>query len=1204
MKQIILKALKVFFIFVAILLLVLVTFGFVLSVHWPWWVGIFILLGFVGLAIAVLFFRKLLHRRREQQFVHEIIQQDESQLKALVEKDRVQGKELQDRWKEAIEALKHSHLKKLGNPLYVLPWYLFIGESGSGKTTSIQSARLSSPFAEVSHVSGISGTRNCDWWFFEQAIILDTAGRYTIRVDDERDKQEWQKFLILLTKYRQREPIDGLIVGIAADKLLQATPEAIQEDGLSIRRRVDEMMRVLGAKFPVYVLVTKCDLVQGMTQFCDELPEKSLGQAMGYLNHDFSTDTSAFLEEAFNKMGERLRDLRLLILHHSEAKKTDPALFLFPEEFEKLKSGLDHFMKSAFQVSSYQETPLFRGLFFSSGRQEGTPYSHFLKTLGLIEEKEVLPGTSKGLFLHDFFSKILPKDRGLFTPTKRSLEWGRITKNLGLTSFIVLVLAICGLLCFAAIMNMKVLNSADDEFAKRTEFRGDFLQDMTTLDRFRQAILEVEKVNRNWWIPRFGLNQSTSAEVGLKSYYCKQFQKNFLATFDEQMFSRVAGFSSSTADEPIGRHAYHVVRRINLLKARLAGSGLEELQGKPQPSYDPRASQSEAASTSPQQDLFGFLYLYYLVWQQDSAQLNVEMVTLQRWLDQLLALRNREIHWLVGWANAQPVLSPVTLESFWGGSQPLKDEVRVAPAFTRKGKELIDTFMGEIEAALANPPSFVRPKAELADWYRGEYLRSWNSFAVFFPKGADRLKGREEWQKVAAKMATDEDPFFAMLKRGAAELEPMALDKDLPGWLKLILQFDAVKLQSNVQDTSQEKGIIGKAAEKGKKLIEQVEKSASGMPGVSFDAQIKAVQSYRDYQKALSDIIPVSASRKFAYEITSQVFTQDEATGQSVFFTTRKAEGAIKAAMTSGAPNEDPFWKLLGGPLDFLWVFMRQETACYVQKIWEEEVVAETQEISDPLLAQQRILGENGFAWKFVRSVTGPFIGRNLQKGGYYAKDLKGDALPFETSFLAYLNKGVAASAAASSVAAAEAAAAAAAASAPPPPPPPPKQTNFAVTIRGLPTDANPDAKNKPSATRLELHCDKGSQKLDNFNYPNVATFNWSADACKEVVFKIELPGLVLSKVYEGSMAFPQFLRDFRTGERTFGDKSFPEYRAALESLGVKYITVKYEFTGHRPVIDQLARAQAPPPPEPRRRTIQPPPIIPTPSRIAKCWDR
>src|SRR6185369_11501747 len=198
-------------------------------------------------------------------------EQDNDRLNSLAEVERNQHKQLNNSWKEAVETLRRSHLKKHGNPLYVLPWYLIMGESGSGKSTAISSARLTSPFAEVNHASGVSGTRNCDWWFFDQSIILDTAGRYAMPVDSGRDNEEWQKFLSLLVKYRKKEPINGLIMTVAADKLLSGSPESLEKDGLQLRRRLDELMRVLGIKFPVYLLVTKCDLIQGMTQFSERL---------------------------------------------------------------------------------------------------------------------------------------------------------------------------------------------------------------------------------------------------------------------------------------------------------------------------------------------------------------------------------------------------------------------------------------------------------------------------------------------------------------------------------------------------------------------------------------------------------------------------------------------------------------------------------------------------------------------------------------------------------------------------------------------------------------------------------------------------------------------------------------------------------------------------------------------------------------------
>jgi len=50
--------------------------------------------------------------------------------------------------------------------------------------------------------------------------------------------------------------------------------------------------------------------------------------------------------------------------------------------------------------------------------------------------------------------------------------------------------------------------------------------------------------------------------------------------------------------------------------------------------------------------------------------------------------------------------------------------------------------------------------------------------------------------------------------------------------------------------------------------------------------------------------------------------------------------------------------------------------------------------------------------------------------------------------------------------------------------------------------------------------------------------------------------------------------------------REFPDEKSALKRMGIKYITVKYQFTGHRPVLKLLGSA-------PGR----------IPRSIAKCWD-
>jgi type VI secretion system protein ImpL len=1158
MKNILVKILKISLVALAVLLIVLVVVGLVLWVDWPWWVAIVLLLILAGLGLGALFLRRIMVRRREQRFVQQVIAQDEARIKTFTGKERDEMKALQDRWKEAVEALRRSHLRKYGNPLYVLPWYMVIGESGSGKTTAISSAKLSSPFAEVKRASGISGTKNCDWWFFEQAVIIDTAGRYAIPVDEGRDKDEWQRFLTLLVKYRKKEPLHGLIVTVAADKLLEASPEALEEDGRNIRRRVDELMRVLGVKFPVYVLVTKCDLVQGLTKFSEQLPEKALDQPMGFINQSLSKDVSAFLDTAVNTIGERLRTLRILLLHHPRSKVVDPALLLFPEEFEQLKRGLAPFMKAAFQENPYQETPALRGLFFSSGRQEGTPYSHFLKALGLIGEKEVLPGTSRGLFLHEFFAKILPTDRQLFAPTTRALEWRVLTRNMGLTAWILLGVAVCGLLSFSFVKNLRTIRVATHEFAVPPVLKGELLPDLATMDRFGQTVLRIETQNQNWWIPRFGLTESVKVERALKDKYCKQFHQGFLAPFDKQMADVMPRLITPAApDDALGQYIVHLVRRINLLRARLEGQGFDKLKEKPQPSYVSLLASDQAAAPEARKK-FGYLYLYYLTWRGDVGDINKEMTILQAWLKDLLASRNMQ--WLVAWVNREGGLSPVTLAEFWGGSAGLTDEKAVAPAFTRKGKEMIDAFLKEAESALPDPVIPANQKMTFDTWYRNASFDTWQAFGAYFPKGVGRLKGAKEWQEMASRMATDKGPYFSLFNKAAIELEPLSTGEGLPTWLQQVYQFQLAKAQSFAKAD----GTVAKAAEEGKKIMTAIEKKfGKDVQADALEAQIAAGKAYQELMTALASIAPAAASRNQAYQLAAQAFTEDPASGKSPFYAAYGAANRLKTSLGRGKPADDVVSRLITGPLDFLWTCVRMESACYIQGQWEQKVLAEAQGATGSQ-ATQILLAPEGPVWKFVKGTgtAAPFIGWGVGKG-YYAKEALGGAVPFEPALFVFLGKGAKVSAAAAVA----------------------KKESYNVMIRGLPTDANPDARIKPHGTRLELQCASGIQNLVNQNYPVNKTFMWTPDTCGDVLFQIEVGDVVLTKKYIGPRAFPDFLQDFKGGRRTFSPGDFPAERAGLERLGIKYIRVNYQFSGDSPVMGQVASLPGQ-----------------APRAIAQCW--
>jgi type VI secretion system protein ImpL len=174
---------------------------------------------------------------------------------AAAEEERAVSGRLAD----ALTAMKAAGGGK-GGYLYERPWYVMIGPPGSGKTTAIRNSGLDFPLAE-GRVSGVGGTRNCDWWISEQAVLIDTAGRYTTQDSDAAsDKAGWERFLDLLRRERPRQPLNGVVVAFGVDMLSRLDAAGRELHAQAVRRRVRELESKLGQRLPVYFLVSKADL--------------------------------------------------------------------------------------------------------------------------------------------------------------------------------------------------------------------------------------------------------------------------------------------------------------------------------------------------------------------------------------------------------------------------------------------------------------------------------------------------------------------------------------------------------------------------------------------------------------------------------------------------------------------------------------------------------------------------------------------------------------------------------------------------------------------------------------------------------------------------------------------------------------------------------------------------------------------------------
>ena len=190
---------------------------------------------------------------------------------------------LQEKLTTALTLLKRA--RGTAGYLYEQPWYAIIGPPGAGKTTALLNSGLRFPLAAemgMGAVAGVGGTRLCDWWFTEEAVLIDTAGRYTTQdLDAAVDSAGWHAFLDLLKRTRSRLPLNGVIVAIALTEIGAATREERLAHAHAVRRRIKELEERLAARLPVYAIFTKADLVAGFTEFFDDLDREKRAQVWG-----------------------------------------------------------------------------------------------------------------------------------------------------------------------------------------------------------------------------------------------------------------------------------------------------------------------------------------------------------------------------------------------------------------------------------------------------------------------------------------------------------------------------------------------------------------------------------------------------------------------------------------------------------------------------------------------------------------------------------------------------------------------------------------------------------------------------------------------------------------------------------------------------------------------------------------------------------
>jgi type VI secretion system protein ImpL len=443
-----------------------------------------------------------------------------------------------------------------GRHLYEQPWFVLIGPPGSGKTTALLNSGLHFPFArddDSPAIRGVGGTRLCDWWFADEAVLIDTAGRYTTQDSDAAiDRAGWQGFLDLLRRVRPRQPINGVIVVLSLVDLANADIAERAAHARSVRLRINEITERLQLRVPVYVVFSKADRLNGFEAYFNDLDEQGRAQVWG-TTFPLEAGVEAFNRE-FRLLLGRLEERLVERLQAERAAERRALIGSFPLQVASLDRPVTEFLTQAFSGSKLDPPPLLRGVYFTSATQEGTPIDRLTSMLANafgVDRKRV-PGmravSGRSYFVSRMLREVILGEALLVSSKPGQTRRRQIFRIAGFAA-VGLVALVGGLLLWRADTGSRIaVEQANEQLAAyRQQLAGVKLDpvsddDLNHIAPLLDAVAALPQSDGGWAANLFGLSQQAKLAQSNRQVYQNVLQRvllpRLILRLELQMHSR------------------------------------------------------------------------------------------------------------------------------------------------------------------------------------------------------------------------------------------------------------------------------------------------------------------------------------------------------------------------------------------------------------------------------------------------------------------------------------------------------------------------------------------------------------------------------------------------------------------------------------------------------------------------------------------
>ncbi|RZA19871.1 MAG: hypothetical protein EOP93_07535 [Lysobacteraceae bacterium] len=836
-------------------------------------------------------------------------------------------------------------MEKGRNPLYRIPWMLFVGDADANVDGLLCAGSEVSPFPAADKPA-MDAEDVWRWWFFKSMIGIEMHPRVVADTSARLDRGLWYQALMKLADEREKLPLNGIVVAVAAQTLL-GPADGLKTTATRLRRLVDEAMEHLNVQMPVYFVVTGLDRLPGYAQLRATLPAEAFAQALGHRfadNEVVSAASSGRIDDILRPIEDRLHALRMTALRAQATPTQRRAVFDFVESLRQAQQGLSLFVTLMLEDNPFQRTPRWRGLYFAGGADA----AH-----------------RGGAFVADLFTRFLPSDQPLAGTSFRGNAGRMAMAGVGVLAMLGLSASIAYSLSRASGDDATLLaqtQAACTEVADRTS--GGRIEWVAGCGRTIEA-LEAEASNK--WLS-LGIRKADRDIDKLKKRVIEDFNNLILAPEDQMLAADIQQHRAGI------EHVLAITQRLRLLEEGCNDSCRErELPNNVSfdararlfapfrsPGNDTRRDRENAA------DLFA-TYLGYLRWQKKNV-LDDEQARLEGLLAKLLASYTPNAADLKKWADGRE--KGMDLGKYWLPENAVvgadaTEATAISQAYTR------DAWEGIVQPMLATLREQAPDKQARIDDMRNAYFRdyfaSWAKFQARFGDGIGLWRGH--YGDLLARAAGPQNPyqlFFGSAQRNLHEL-PLAWPFS-SRWAATWVQMKSAWLSSwrpfgrFVADSFK---FGGEKIEPPVWLLAMHDTQAKVLAG----EQAEFARAYLRLQ--------AEGSREDVYQIASDLFASkgkaDKAPASEYTALIDAVDKPGEQYATAFKGDDFGAWSVVQGPSKLLLFLTVHRAGEYVQERWRESVVKPLAALP-PEQQIEALYGEQGKLGAFVNDWLKPFI--------------------------------------------------------------------------------------------------------------------------------------------------------------------------------------------------------------------------------------